>query len=129
MVKSEETKQMNTCGLNEALDVIGGKWKSTILWELHLKPARFGALRRRLLGISEKVLFEQLRQLEADSVVRRDVFDEVPQRVEYSLTAAGSSLNEAVHTLAEWGQQRAISLGSAAPQKEPASRTASATAS
>jgi len=106
-VKAERTKQAGACGLDDALGVIGGKWKSTILWELHLRPVRFGALRRRVPGISEKVLFEQLRQLEADGVVRRYAFDELPLRVEYSLTPAGSLLNEAAHGLAEWGKKHA----------------------
>ncbi|WP_213286011.1 helix-turn-helix domain-containing protein [Bradyrhizobium sp. sGM-13] len=106
-MKTETTKRAGACGLNDALGVIGGKWKSTILWELHLRPVRFGALRRRVPGISEKVLFEQLRQLEADGVVRRDAFDEVPLRVEYSLTPAGALLNDAVHALAEWGTKHA----------------------
>lgn len=112
-MKAEKTKQAGACGLDAALSVIGGKWKPTIIWELHLQPARFGALRRRVLGISEKVLFEQLRQLEADGVVQRDAFDEVPLRVEYSLTPAGSLLNEAVHALAEWGAKHA-------PKDDPA---------
>ena len=106
-MKAEKTQQAGACGLDDALGVIGGKWKSTILWELHLRPARFGALRRRVPGISEKVLFEQLRQLEVDGVVRRDAFDEVPLRVEYSLTPAGSLLNDAAHALAEWGTKHA----------------------
>jgi DNA-binding HxlR family transcriptional regulator len=106
-VKTEKPKPASSCGLNDALGVIGGKWKSTILWELHFRPVRFGALRRRVPGISEKVLFEQLRQLEADGVIRRDAFDEVPLRVEYSLTPAGALLNGAVHALAEWGTEHA----------------------
>jgi DNA-binding HxlR family transcriptional regulator len=106
-VKTDKSRQAGACGLENALGVIGGKWKSTILWELHLRPARFGALRRRLPGISEKVLFEQLRQLEADGVVRRDAFDELPLRVEYSLTPAGALLNGAAHALAEWGTNHA----------------------
>ncbi len=91
------------CGLGPALNIIGGKWKATILWELHAKPVRFGALRRRVPGISEKILFEQLREMEVDGIVRRAVFDEVPPRVEYSVTEAGAALNDAVHALAEWG--------------------------
>jgi len=96
-----------SCGLSTALSVIGGKWKATILWELHSEPVRFGALRRRLAGISEKVLFEQLREMEADGVIRREVFDDVAGRVEYSVTAAGASLNDAVHALALWGTSHA----------------------
>lgn len=106
-MKTENFKKAGACGLDDALGVIAGKWKSTIIWELHFRPVRFGALRRRLPGISEKVLFEQLRQLEADEVVRRDAFDEVPLRVEYSLTPAGALLNGAVHALAEWGTKHA----------------------
>jgi DNA-binding HxlR family transcriptional regulator len=99
--------QPDSCGLGSALKVIAGKWKSTILWELHTRPVRFGALRRRLTGISEKVLFEQLREMEADGIVHREVFDDVAGRVEYSVTPAGASLNAAVHALAEWGNRHA----------------------
>jgi DNA-binding HxlR family transcriptional regulator len=106
-MKPNDAMASGGCGLDAALGVIGGKWKPTILWELHLRAARFGELRRRVGGISEKVLFEQLRQMEADGVVRREAFDEVPLRVEYSLTAAGSLLNGAVHALAEWGKAHA----------------------
>jgi DNA-binding HxlR family transcriptional regulator len=91
------------CGLGQALSVIGGRWKSAILWELHARPLRFGELRRRLPGISEKVLYEQLREMECDGVVRRQAFDEAVLRVEYSLTPAGTALNDAAHMLAQWG--------------------------
>ncbi len=91
------------CGLGLALSVIGGRWKSVILWELHERPLRFGELRRRLPGISEKVLYEQLREMEREGVVRREVFEEAVLRVEYSLTPAGTALNDAAHVLAQWG--------------------------
>ncbi len=96
-------QQPPTCGLGAALNVIGGKWKGAILWELHARPIRFGELNRRVAGISEKILFEHLREMEADGIVRREVFDEVPSKVEYSVTEVGASLNEVVHALAEWG--------------------------
>jgi DNA-binding HxlR family transcriptional regulator len=92
----------DTCGLGLALSVIGGRWKSVILWELHERPLRFGELRRRLAGISEKVLYEQLREMECDGVVRREAFEEAVLRVEYSLTPAGTALNDAAHVLAGW---------------------------
>lgn len=93
------------CGFAHAIEVIKGKWKSTIIWELHTEPIRFGELRRRLGRISEKILFEQLRQLEADGIVHRQAFDESTLRVEYSLTQAGAQLNDAAHRLAEWGER------------------------
>lgn len=91
------------CGLGPALAAIAGKWRPAIIWSLHAEPVRFGALRRRVGGISEKILFEELRILEGSGLVHRQSFDEKPARVEYSLTAAGAELNDAVRTLAEWG--------------------------
>lgn len=105
-VKNVQTAPPAECGLGNALAVIRGKWKPTIIWEVHEQPLRFRELGRRIPGITEKVLFEQLRELEADGIVHRQVFDELPARVEYSLTEAGAALNEAVHSLAEWGTHR-----------------------
>jgi DNA-binding HxlR family transcriptional regulator len=96
-----------TCGLSAALGVIGGKWKPTILWELHAQPLRFGELRRRVSGISEKVLFEHLREMERNGLVCRDVQEGRRLHVSYSLTPVGAELNSAVHTLAEWGSRYA----------------------
>lgn len=91
------------CGLEQTLDIIAAKWKPAIIWQLHFRPTRFGALRRMLPGISERVLAKQLRELEADGVVERTVYPEAVQRVEYALTHSGQELNAAVHALAEWG--------------------------
>lgn len=96
--------QPYSCGLGPALDVIGGKWKSLILWEVHERPVRFGELKRRVPGISEKMLIQQLREMEADGIVHREVYHEVPPRVEYSVTEFGASLNEALEPLADWGK-------------------------
>lgn len=93
------------CGLDASIDVIGGKWKALILWELRAEPRRPGDLRRTVSGISEKMLIQQLRGLEADGLVRREAYPEVPPRVEYSLTELGRSLNEALLPLCEWGEQ------------------------
>ncbi|WP_151479343.1 winged helix-turn-helix transcriptional regulator [Streptomyces albicerus] len=98
-----------TCGLDAAVDVVGGKWKPMILWALHEGGTlRFGELRRHLSaehasGVSEKVLSQQLREMEADGVVHREVYGEVPPRVEYSLTELGKALNTALLPLGEWG--------------------------
>ncbi|WP_434044215.1 MULTISPECIES: winged helix-turn-helix transcriptional regulator [Sorangium] len=100
-------QHVGSCGLSAALNVISGKWKATILWQLHARPFRFGELKRSVPGISEKILSEQLKEMEADGLVLREAFDEVPPRVAYSLTPAGASLNDAVHALAEWGTAHA----------------------
>ncbi|ALD92114.1 HxlR family transcriptional regulator [Cupriavidus gilardii CR3] len=99
--------QPYNCGIGPAFEVIGGKWKALILYELHAKPLRTGELRRLLDGITEKMLIQQLREMEADGIVRREVFHEVPPRVEYSLTPAGRELNRALGPVAEWGQKYA----------------------
>jgi DNA-binding HxlR family transcriptional regulator len=91
------------CGLDAAVSLVEGKWKPLVLWELHTGVRRFSELRDALPGVSEKVLAQQLRQLERDGLVRREVFAEVPPRVEYSLTAFGESLNSALEPLGEWG--------------------------
>ena len=93
------------CGLDAAIDMIGGKWKALILWELHDGVRRFGELRRGVTGISEKMLIQQLRELEADGLVHREAYHEVPPRVEYSLTEFGVSLNEVLLPLCEWGER------------------------
>ncbi|WP_144897589.1 winged helix-turn-helix transcriptional regulator [Luteimonas cucumeris] len=97
--------QPYNCGLGPAMRVIGGKWKPTILWELHAAPVRFRELRRRIPGISEKVLYEQLREMEASGIVHRDDRSGRLLHVEYSVTEIGASLNDAVHALAMWGTQ------------------------
>ncbi|MFI1469593.1 winged helix-turn-helix transcriptional regulator [Streptomyces wuyuanensis] len=93
-----------SCGLDAAVDVVGGKWKPLILWALHeAGTRRFGELRRDVSGVSEKMLIQQLRELEADGIVHREVYREVPPRVEYSLTGLGQSLNTALLPLGQWG--------------------------
>jgi DNA-binding HxlR family transcriptional regulator len=93
------------CGLDAVLVVIGGKWKTLILWELREEPRRFGELRRLVEGISEKVLIQQLRELEADGMVHRKQYNQIPPKVEYSLTPFGESLNAALMPLCEWGER------------------------
>lgn len=101
---------MSDCGLTSALRVVAGKWKPTILWSLSRTPVRFGALRRRVIGISEKVLMEELRFLQAAGLISREVLHERPAKVEYSLTSAGAELAVAVRDLAEWGRRHGQGL-------------------
>ncbi|MGC5016191.1 winged helix-turn-helix transcriptional regulator [Streptosporangium sp. DT93] len=99
------TDGSHVCGVGAAIDVVQGKWKTFILWTLAERPRRFGETRRLVPGISEKVLTEQLRELEADGVVHREVYDESPPRVEYSLTAKGLTLFAALDLLDAWGRR------------------------
>ncbi|WP_345592043.1 helix-turn-helix domain-containing protein [Streptomyces marokkonensis] len=102
------------CGVDAAMDVIGGKWKVVILWALGEGMHRFGALRRALPGVTEKVLTAQLRELEAAGIVHREEYCEVPPRVEYSLTARGVALNEALAPLGAWGKANVLNGSPAA---------------
>src|SRR5215471_3757054 len=92
------------CPVEAAIDVIGGKWKPLILWWLHQDTLRFGELRRRIPGITEKMLTQHLRELEADGIVHRQVYPVVPPRVEYSLTEYGCSLKQALEAICAWGR-------------------------
>lgn len=93
------------CGIDAAMDVIGGKWKVLILWVLNERTCRFGELRRAVTGVTEKVLSSHLKELEDDGIVHREVYAEVPPRVEYSLTPLGLSLNAALEPLGLWGRE------------------------
>ncbi|WP_369943592.1 winged helix-turn-helix transcriptional regulator [Xanthomonas medicagonis] len=93
------------CGLEAALSVLGGKWKPLILYNLAMNVHRYGELRRAIGGVTDKVLIQQLKELERDLIVARIDFQEIPPRVEYSLTPFGQSLAAALKGLCEWGTQ------------------------
>ncbi len=93
------------CPVTNALSVIGGKWKLIIVCRLHDGTRRFGELKRALPGITTRMLTRQLRELERDGLVHREVFREVPPRVEYTLTRLGVSLKPAVAALGRWGEK------------------------
>ncbi len=93
-----------TCGLDATLRLISGKWKPLILYFVAQDgPTRYGALRRAMRDVSDKVLIQQLKELEADGLVKRTDYHEVPPRVDYSLTPLGCSLAEALAPLCAWG--------------------------
>lgn len=95
-----------TCGLDATLRVIAGKWKPLILYFLAQGgPTRYGELRRAVRDVSDKMLIQQLKELEADGLVKRTDYKEVPPRVDYSLTALGLSLAEALVPLCSWGEE------------------------
>jgi DNA-binding HxlR family transcriptional regulator len=93
----------DTCDVAYALDLIGGKWKIFILWQLLDKRMRFSELRRNVPGISEPVLILQLKELQRDGVIERIDFGTVPPHVEYELTETGSKLRVALTHFQRWG--------------------------
>jgi DNA-binding HxlR family transcriptional regulator len=92
-----------TCGLDAALFVLGGKWKPLILYHLAHGTRRYGELRRAVGSVSDKVLIQQLKELQADGIIDRCDYGEIPPKVEYSLTAFGRTLGKALAPLCEWG--------------------------
>ncbi len=99
-------KETHMCPVTTALSIIGGKWKVIILW--HLKEGgvkRFGELQRLVTGISQKMLTQELRDLEETGLVSRKVYPVVPPKVEYSLTPTGWSLKPVLEQLCEWGTE------------------------
>jgi len=108
------------CPVEAALDVIGGKWKALILWWLQQRVWRFAELRRQIPGITEKMLTQQLRELEADGIVQRQVYASVPPKVEYSLTDYGRTLKRALREICEWGRKHIERIGAVENHPGPA---------
>lgn len=88
-----------------ALEVIGGKWKVVILCHLTKRTRRTGHLKRLMPGITQKMLTQQLRELEEDGVIVREIYNQVPPKVEYSLTEYGKSLGHILDELCAWGER------------------------
>ena len=94
------------CGVEAVLDLLSGKWKLLILYHLmHTDQLRFGALRRLVGNVSEKMLSQQLKEMTSDGLVTRIDFHTVPPHVEYELTAFGRDLGETLRPMCEWGSQ------------------------
>lgn len=89
--------------IEATIDVIGGKWKPIILCHLGNGPLRTGELKRRIPKITQKMLTQQLRELESDGIVARKVYQQVPPKVEYSLTTSGKSLRDVLVAMSAWG--------------------------
>ena len=94
------------CGVEATLDAIGGKWKPLILWHLQRTPERFSDLRRLIPQVTEKMLTQQLRELERDGLVVRTVHAQVPPKVEYAMSELGSSLEPVLGGMCDWGDDR-----------------------
>ncbi|HEQ9687585.1 TPA: helix-turn-helix transcriptional regulator [Streptococcus pyogenes] len=97
-------KKRPACPVETTLSVIGNKWKLLILRDLLKGTLRFGQLKSSIGSVSQKVLTAQLRAMEADGLVHREVYAEVPPRVEYSLTETGLSLAPVIEAMSDWDQ-------------------------
>jgi DNA-binding HxlR family transcriptional regulator len=93
------------CPVEATLDVIGGKWKGVILFHLLPGPRRFSDLRRHFPAITQRMLTLQLRELEQDGIIHREIYQQIPPKVEYSLTEFGKTLEPILLTLFQWGEQ------------------------
>jgi DNA-binding HxlR family transcriptional regulator len=107
---SADKKQSSACSaseLEEALKILEGRWKTMIIYHLFTAPVlRFSDLRRAIPGISQKMLIQQLRDLEKNGVITRKVYPEVPPKVEYGLTADGLALRPSLQALQTWAGSR-----------------------
>lgn len=107
MSKVKKLTDEPSCPVDYAFKRIGGKYKGRILWYLHLKTImRYGELRKVLSDITPKMLTQTLRELEDDGLVHREVYHEVPPKVEYSLTVTGKELTPFIDYLKQWGEKQ-----------------------
>jgi DNA-binding HxlR family transcriptional regulator len=106
--KTQQTPEpCSTADLEKAIKVLEGRWKILIIFHLFSAPVlRFSELRRAIVGISQKMLIQQLRDLEKDGVIARKVYPEVPPKVEYKLTKDGIALRAALKALKSWAASR-----------------------
>lgn len=104
------------CAVEATLGLIDGKWKGVVLFHLLDGTLRFSEIRRKLPSVTQRMLTNQLRELEADGLIDRRVFPEVPPRVEYSLTERGRSLRPVIMALKEWGDAHAALFAPAGPR-------------
>lgn len=91
------------CAVEAAISLIDGKWKAVILYHLQDRPVRFNELRRRSGTVTQRMLTNQLRELEADGLIEREIFVQVPPRLEYRLSDRGSTLGPIIEGLKTWG--------------------------
>ena len=98
-------KRTNDCPVSTTLDMIGGKYKALILWHLSDGTLRYTQLRKQVAGATPKMLTQQLRELENDQLIHREVYAVIPPKVEYSLTELGKSLLPILVSMRDWGAE------------------------
>jgi DNA-binding HxlR family transcriptional regulator len=95
-----------SCPVTATMHVIGGKWKTILINAIYqTSPARFGELKRSVIGITQSMLTSQLRELEDDGIINRKIYAEIPPKVEYTLTEFGLTLSPIIQAMGEWGKQ------------------------
>jgi DNA-binding HxlR family transcriptional regulator len=99
------------CPVEATLDLIGGKWKGVMLYHLSPGTLRFNELRRRLSGVTQRMLTKQLRELEEAGLIVRKVYAQVPPKVEYSLSKKGETLQPVIRALKKWGEEHLTKSG------------------
>lgn len=108
-MKTKKSRRIHNCHygcpVEAALDVIGDKWKGIILFHLLSGTKRFNELRRLVPGVTQRMLTLQLRELEKDKIIIRDVYPQIPPKVEYSLSELGQNLKPILFALREWGEK------------------------
>lgn len=109
--QSIETKKTfifdeNNCPVTATMKVLGGKWKPILINAIYFTaPSRFGELKRSVIGITQSMLTQQLRELEDDGIISRKIYAEIPPKVEYTLTEFGLTLSPVILTMAKWGEE------------------------
>lgn len=96
----------NNCPVTATMKVLGGKWKPILINAIYFtSPARFGELKRSVIGFTQSMLTQQLRELEDDGIINRKIYAEIPPKVEYTLTDFGLTLSPVIQTMATWGEE------------------------
>lgn len=104
MIQRTQKSCAHGCAVTTTVNVIGGKWKTVALYHLIGQPRRFSELQRKMPGVTQRMLTLQLRELETDGLVHREVYPQVPPKVEYSLTELGRTLEPIVRAMLSWGE-------------------------
>jgi DNA-binding HxlR family transcriptional regulator len=112
-MKTNLSKKAVSCPVEQTLEIIGGRWKVLVIHELLAGTRRFSELQRALIGVTHRTLTQQLRELEQAGIVRREVFGEVPPKVEYSLTPLGRSMRPVLMAMHQWAVDHTAEIPSA----------------
>ena len=108
MIKNNFNKTQKACSLKDVLEVIGGKWAMPIIYNLSKGKMRFKEIERTIEGINTRMLVKELKNLQANGIITREVFATVPPTVEYTLTEKGEKLLPSIKSLHQWGQEYSV---------------------